>query len=237
MTREPALLPQEEEDNEAPGGRFFFLFMFLLMDIVLYPYAGDRGLRFQLFRSIAFFVTLASVYAVSFRRSTWIIALIFAVPVLWHRVLTMERGDSKLALVGLLVSFSFDVFIVIVVFHRVFRTRVVTSATIFGAVSIYLMAGFAFTRLYQFLAAVQPGAFYLDPVLNHHIVLSRFDLIYFSFGALTSLGAAGIAPVSAQARSLTVIEAILGILYLGVLVSRLIAMYVPQIPQSTSQKS
>jgi hypothetical protein len=46
MTREPAPLPQEE-DNEAPGGRFFFLFMFLLVDIVLYPYAGDRGLRFR----------------------------------------------------------------------------------------------------------------------------------------------------------------------------------------------
>jgi hypothetical protein len=236
MTREPAPLPQEEE-NEAPGGRFFFLFMFLLVDIVLYPYAGDRGLRFQLLRAIAFFVTLASVYAVSFRRSTWIIALIFAIPVLWHRVLTMERGDTKLALVGLLISFSFDVFILIVVFRRVFRTRIVTSATIFGAVSIYLMAGFAFTRLYQFLTAVQPGAFYLDPVLNHHIVLSRSDLVYYSFGVMTSLGAAGIAPVSAQARSLTVIEAILGILYLGVLVSRLIAMYVPQIPQSTSQKS
>jgi hypothetical protein len=99
------------------------------------------------------------------------------------------------------------------------------------------MAGFAFTRLYQFLAAVQPGAFYLDPVLNQHNVISRFDLIYYSFGVMTSLGAAGIAPVTAQARSLTVIEAILGILYLGVLVSRLIAMYVPQIPQDTSQKS
>jgi hypothetical protein len=236
MTREPASLPQEE-DNEASGGRFFFLFMFLLVDIVLYPYAGDRGLRFQLLRAIAFFVTLASVYAVSFRRSTWIIALIFAMPVLCHRVLRMERGDSKLALVGLLVSFSFDVFILIVIFRRVFRTRVVTSATIFGAVSIYLMVGFAFTRLYQFLAAVQPGAFYLDPVLNHHIVLGRSDLIFYSFGVMTSLGAAGIAPVSAQARSFTVIEAILGILYLGVLVSRLIAMYVPQITQSTSQKS
>src|SRR6202012_1095036 len=232
MTREPVPLPQGEE-NEAPGGRFFFLFMFLLVDIVLYPYAGDRGLRFQLLRAIAFFVTLASVYAVSFRRSTWIIALIFALPVFWHRVLAMERGDNKLALVGLLVSFSFDVFILI----AVFRTRVVTSSTIFGAVSIYLLAGFAFTRLYQFLAAVQPGAFYLNPVLNHHTVLSRSDLVYYSFGVMTSLGAAGIAPVSGQARSFTVIEAILGILYLGVLVSRLIAMYVPQIPQSTSQKS
>lgn len=236
MTGEPVPLPKEEK-NEAPGGRFFFLFMFLLVDIVLYPYAGDRGLSYQFFRAVGFFVTLASIYAVSFRRSTWIIALIFSIPVVWHRVLMMEADESTFALVGLMVSFAFDVFIVIVVFHRVFRTQIVTSQTIFGAVSIYLLVGFAFTRIYLFLAAVQPGAFYLDPVLNRHVVPGRSDLVYYSFGALTSLGAAGIAPVTAQARSLSVIEAILGILYLGVLVSRLIAMYVPQIPQRTSQKS
>ncbi|HEY4046292.1 MAG TPA: hypothetical protein VGM27_05425 [Acidobacteriaceae bacterium] len=52
-------------------------------------------------------------------------------------------------------------------------------------------------------------------------------LTFYSFGVMTCLGAAGISPVSEQARSLTIIEAILGILYLGVLVSRLIAMYRP----------
>ena len=42
---------------------------------------------------------------------------------------------------------------------------------------------------------------------------------------MTSLGAAGITPVSPQARSLTVVEAILGVLYLAVLVARLIGAY------------
>jgi hypothetical protein len=235
MTSEQQLA--KEELGTAHDRRSTFLFVFLLLDIILYPYAGDHGLRYQFFRSIEFFVTFASVYAVSFRRSTWIIALIFAVPVACHRVLVMEVGESKLALVGLLISFAFDVFIVVVLFRRVFRTQLVTSATILGALSIYLMVGFAFSRLYQFLAAVQPHAFYLDPALNDHIRPSASDLIYCSFGTMTSLGAVGVSPVTAQARSLSIIEAILGILYLGVLVSRLIAMYVPQISQNLIVKA
>ena len=52
--------------------------------------------------------------------------------------------------------------------------------------------------------------------------LNRFDLIYYSFGTMTCLGANGIAAVSNQARSLSLIEAILGVLYLAVLISRLV---------------
>jgi hypothetical protein len=42
---------------------------------------------------------------------------------------------------------------------------------------------------------------------------------------MTSLGAAGITPVSGEARLLTIIEALLGVLFLAVLVSRLLSAY------------
>jgi hypothetical protein len=58
-------------------------------------------------------------------------------------------------------------------------------------------------------------------------VPNRFDLIYYSFATLTSVGAAGIVPVSGEARSLTVIESILGVLYLAVLIARLMGAYRP----------
>jgi hypothetical protein len=44
---------------------------------------------------------------------------------------------------------------------------------------------------------------------------------------MTSLGAAGITPVSPQARSVSVLEAILGVLYLAVLIARLMGAYRP----------
>ena len=61
--------------------------------------------------------------------------------------------------------------------------------------------------------------------VNLHTIPDRFDFIYYSFGMMTQLGAAGIAAVTDQARSVSVIEAILGQLYLAVLISRLIASY------------
>jgi uncharacterized membrane protein len=128
-------------------------------------------------------------------------------------------------MIGLMLGVVFDVFILVIIFRRVIRAKTINSATIFGALCVYLIAGFAFARVYFFLTALQPGTFYLDPTVNHHTVPTSFDLIYYSFTTMTSLGAAGISPVSQPARSLTLLESILGVLYLAVLVSRLVTSY------------
>jgi hypothetical protein len=123
------------------------------------------------------------------------------------------------------LSFLFDAFIVVVIFRRVFAPKQPNSETIFGALCIYLLAGFALASIYGMVALLQPRAFYLDPLANIHTVPDRLDFIYYSFGTMTSLGASGIVPVSAEARSISVIEAIVGVLYLAVLISRLVGAY------------
>ena len=111
-------------------------------------------------------------------------------------------------------------------FRRVFARRVqISSETIFGALCIYLLNGLSFASIYGLVATLQPSAFLLDPAVNRHTVPDRFDFIYYSFGMMTQLGAAGITAVADQARSLSVIEAILGQLYLAVLISRLVGAY------------
>ena len=217
-----------QPESSKASGKFFFLFIFLLVELALYPYATHEGAFFPWFRLLNVLVTIASVYAVSFRRWTWIIALVLAVPVALHRGIIYEITANKLGLIGGGITVAFDIFIIIVLFKRAFRTREVTTDAIFAAVSIYLLLGFTFANIYDILVALQPGAFYLDPLLNHHTLPVQADLSYYSFVTMTSLGAVGISPVTDQARSLTIIQSVLGILYLGVLVSRLIATYRPQ---------
>ena len=113
----------------------------------------------------------------------------------------------------------------VVIFRRVFTKEQPNSETVFGALCIYLLVGFTFASIYGMVAAIQPKAFYLDPLTNLHTIPNRFDFIYYSFATMTSLGAAGITAVSAPARSLSVIEAILGVLYLAVLIARLMGAY------------
>jgi hypothetical protein len=226
---------QNPRVSSIASGKFFFLFIFLLVDLALYPYGTHQGSISLWFRLLNVFVVIASVYAVSFRRRTWIIALVLAIPVALHRGIIHEIVASKLDLGGAGLSVAFDIFIIIVIFKSAFQAREVTANSIFAAVSIYLLIGFTFANIYDMLVALQDGAFYLDPLLNHHRTFpTQFDLTYYSFVTMTSLGAAGISPVSDQARSLSIIESVLGILYLGVLVSRLIATYRPQV-DSTAQ--
>ena len=74
-------------------------------------------------------------------------------------------------------------------------------------------------------ANVQPRAVYLDPVANVHAFPDRLDLVYYSFATMSSLCAAGIMPVSGEARCVSAIETIAGVLYLAVLISRLVGAY------------
>jgi hypothetical protein len=205
--------------------RFFLLFLFLLASLVLYPYAQENRILYTIFRCLAVAITLLSIYAISFRRTLVAFAIVLAIPTLMDRIVLSPADKTYLALFNILLSFAFDLFVVIVIFRRVFARERPTSETIFGALCVYLLVGFGFTSLYALAARTDPRAFFLDPSSNLHITPDRFDLIYYSFGTITSLGAAGITAVSQQVRSLTAIEAILGVLYLAVLVARLIGAY------------
>jgi len=220
---------QDHRESSRIRGKFSFLFVFLLADLAVYTYSGRSNFT-PLYRALNILILVSSVYAVSFRRLTWIVALIIAIPVAIHLIphgYEVPLAPSKLELAGTALSVALDIFIIVVIFKRVFQTREVNADAIYGAVSIYLLVGFAFARVYGILVALERSSFYLDPLLNHHTVATLSDLTYYSFVTMTSLGAVGISPASDQARSISVVESVLGILYLGVLVSRLIAAYRP----------
>jgi hypothetical protein len=210
------------------GRKFFLLFLFLLASLILYPYAENTVFGYYVFRVLGSTAIVLCVYVVSFRRSLVVAALVLAVPTFLHRVLNLGVHGSWFSVLNVVASFVFDVVIVVVIFRRVFAPKAPkqpNAETIFGALCIYLLAGFAFASIYGMVALLQPHAFYLDPSANVHTVPDRLDFIYYSFGTMTSLGASGITPVSAEARSISVIEAIVGVLYLAVLISRLVGAY------------
>jgi len=205
--------------------KFFLLFLFLLTDLILYPYVESGGFAYFAFRIIGSAAILLAVYAVHVRRTLLVVVLLLAVPALLERTLMRRPDAGVFSILNISLTFVFDVFVVVVLFRRVFSNDRATSETIFGAICIYLLVGFTFASVYGMVATLHPKAFYLDPVLNLRTVPDRFDFIYYSFATMTSLGAVGITAISSTARSLSVIEAILGVLYLAVLIARLMGAY------------
>jgi hypothetical protein len=209
------------------GRKFFLLFLFLLTYLALYPYMGDTGVRYYVFRLVSAAVTLMCVYAVSFRRGLIFVALVLAVPSIAEHAIVFRPRMMPVSVVTVILGFAFDLFTIVVIFRRVFVREKPEAETIFGAVCIYLLIGFSFSRLYAILAIVQPHAFYLDPAVNLHAVPVGFDFIFFSFGSMTTAGAAGIAAASPQVRSVSMIESVLAVLYIAVMIARLMGAYRP----------
>jgi hypothetical protein len=205
--------------------RFFLLFLLLLGTLLVYPYAENNRVGYVAFRAFGSAAIIVSVYAASVRRRLAIFVFVLAIPAILQRFLLPIIHAGSLSIANIILSFAFDVVIVVVIFRHVFSKEEANTETIFGALCVYLLVGFSFASVYGLVAVFEPNAFYLDPHTNLHAIPDRFDFIYYSFGTMTSLGSSGITPVTAQARAVSVLEAILGVLYLAVLVARLLGAY------------
>ena len=75
-----------------------------------------------------------------------------------QRILLFRADAGLFSLLGILLSFAFDFFIVVLVFRRVFTEQQVRSETIFGAICIYLLIGYSFASIYGMIATLQPQA-------------------------------------------------------------------------------
>jgi uncharacterized membrane protein len=218
-------LIQSWRGSDLTDRRFVWLFLLLLGTLILHPYAETSRFGYYAFRLIGSAAVLISVYAAKIHRGLLILALLLAIPTLFQRILLPKADASSLSIFGMLVGFVFDVLIIVVIFRHVFSKEKTNSETIFGALCVYMMVGFSFANVYGLVATFEPNAFCLDPHTNLHVIPDRFDFIYYSFATMTSLGAAGMTPVSAHARSVSILQAILGVLYLAVLIARLMGAY------------
>ena len=112
----------------------------------------------------------------------------------------------------------------VVVLDDVFFTDRVESHTIVGSVCAYLLIGLLWGFAYGFLDVMVPGSF--SGALDETNLVTRF--VYFSYVTLTTLGFGDITPVKPLAMSLVTLEAIVGQLFLTILVARLVGLHLAQ---------
>jgi hypothetical protein len=100
-----------------------------------------------------------------------------------------------------------------------FRQSVVTTDTVLGGISIYLLLGQFYAILFGLIERIHPGSFFSSNTL---------DLTYYSFVALTSTGYGDIVPITAFARSVAILETVTGVLYIAIFVGSLVGLRIAQ---------
>jgi hypothetical protein len=129
-----------------------------------------------------------------------------------------------LLLANLATQALFHAFVVVCLLRYMLRDEVMTLDELFAAAGLYVLMAFVFAYLYALVERFAPGSFYINAANNPDGLTGWWELLYFSFTCLTSVGFGEITPVSDHARSLVMIEQMMGVLYLALVISRLVAM-------------
>jgi hypothetical protein len=168
------------------------------------------------------------------------LSLIAPVIVIDLGIVVMGAGDS-VALAGAAFQTALLSFTAGAILMHILRMERVSADSILGGISVYLLMGDSFAYCFSIVELIRRGSFLeggqflkIPPNVNH-LLGRRPELTYFSFMTLTTAGYGDIVPIAAMARSLAVLEALLGQIFLATFLAFLIGNYLIQ--RQTSQKN
>jgi hypothetical protein len=139
----------------------------------------------------------------------------------WARIafgtVGLSGWDALLSMVSL-CAFT------MVVLWQVNRKGPVTGHRVRGAVAGYLLLGLSCACAYSLIDALIPGSFQMPGADQQSSEGKSNAFLYFSIVTLTTLGYGDITAVHPVARSVAMMEALLGQLYPAILIARLVTL-------------
>lgn len=205
--------------------RFTMLLASLLIYMFLAPFLiglFSLKLLMNIFFSCIF---LSAIYAVSKRKSDLIIITLLAVPSVFCLWMAYYDREYEYFLAFSIIGIFFTGYIIIVFLRFIYNEHTVNRNVISAALVVYLFMGILWCSMYTALEMLHPGSF---KVQQDWLGQNPTVFIYYSFVTLTTLGFGDITPMTSKAASLSILEAIVGQIYIAVMLARLVGMQTAQ---------
>jgi voltage-gated potassium channel len=203
--------------------KYSVLLFFLFFAIALSPIITDYfDIRITFFFAISL-VAISAIQSMTGKKTIFIIGLIllfFLIIILWASFISQSFVVN---LFYYIIHITFFSYITINIFYSTYRSTTVNQNVVHGAIVVYLMIGLCFSFTYGLVEFLHPGSF---SNISAASAVGHRPFLYFSFVTLTTLGYGDIVPLTAVARSLAVLEAVIGQVYLIINVSWLVGLYV-----------
>ena len=196
---------------------------YLLASIILVffigPVAFDYGLLSIVNLEILFLVILIFSIFLHQHDSKLFKVTVASLIIILINILFFDNNQSvsQYFLKILIVSIT-----IVELFKEIFKTKIIDSHIISSAISIYVLVGIFWYLLFMFLLMIDPDSF---DIRNFNPEMVSIDMIYFSFTTLTTLGYGDITPVSYTAKMWSITEAMMGVMFLAVMISRVVSLF------------
>ena len=196
-----------------------YLLASILLVFFIGPVAFDYGLLSIVNLEILFLVIL--IFSIFLHRhdSKLFKVTVVSLIIILINILFFDNNQSvsQYFLKILIVSIT-----IVELFREILKTKIIDSHIISSAISIYVLVGIFWYLLFMFLLMIVPDSFYIR---NFNPEIVSIDMIYFSFTTLTTLGYGDITPVSYTAKMWSITEAMMGVMFLAVMISRVVSLF------------
>jgi Ion channel len=200
-----------------------FLALIIVTVFIILPLSHESLLGRVLTAVLFSLLLISGLAAVSERHAFTVLGSVLIVLTIgfhWTAHLIPNRAFLSINAVLTIASLGLMVAVVLV---QVFKKGPITAHRIQGAIAVYLLLGLIWEFAYELVLTLYPGSFQPASVVEQPGSLLP-NLTYFSFVTLTTVGYGDITPVHPMAKSLALLEALVGQLYPAILIGRLVAM-------------
>jgi hypothetical protein len=207
-------------------GRYGFLLLSMFLMIGLKPFLEDL-VRVDLLADIFFSgVLISGVYALSNNPTAFKISCLLVLVIIGLKIVHQALGNVPgLYLLEITLSTLFFTQMLIIIFEHLLVEQNITGDMIMGSACAFVLLGLIWAYIYYLLEIAQPNSFKAAEQLGDDLG----NFVYYSFVTLTTLGYGDVLAVSKQARGLTILEAVVGQLYLAIMISRLVSLHTSEL--------
>ena len=200
------------------------LVLLLLVVFVIYPMSLRRPWGDIVLQSSLSLIVLLGTALIARMRAARALGVLCAAGALAFGWVRLFSPTVSLEVVSLSLLIVFFTVLAAAILVRVFDEGRINLHRIQGAVAAYLLLGVIWSGCYSLVMLGDPSAFNLPAAADDSTQMSK--LVYFSFATLTTVGYGDVTAVDTAARSLAMLEALIGQLFPAVLIARLVSMEV-----------
>jgi hypothetical protein len=192
-----------------------------LVVVLAYPFLDGNVAGRAVVGVVQMAVVLIAVWAVRRTPALSWVAVTLGGPAMVFTIL--EALDPDLGWVVLLSAAfhaPFYLYVSYAMVRYLFHDDKVTRDELYATGAAFTVVAWAFAYLYAAAQVIWPGSFTGTGGDDQ----TWFELLYLSFTTLTSLGLSDVVPVLDHARSLVMVEMVVGVFYVALVVARLVGL-------------
>jgi len=209
----------------------FLILMGLMMALMILGPILEHFVRIRVLIDVFLTaIVLSMLYTITQKKHLLYLGGSLAIIMLLSLWLKYFIGFEVFARLSIMVGILFTLFVTTQTLTFIMKSETVTREVVYAAMLVYFLLAQLWALVYTFLDLIDPASFSLPGGQGDFLLFE-----YYSFVTLTTLGFGDITPLTKVAKAFSVLEAVVGQLYLVVVVAGFVGMLVARGSENTKK--